>query len=288
MDKYPKFVLDLIEKMLFYDHQKRLTVDEIMLSLEKGEIVQQKRNLAQNLEIVEKSSKEIITELVLMWEAWRNNEIKTKVFQSELLKNSKLIESQVLEQKNEEAFFCMAIQYDGTIEINGIGIDEKKAFEYMSKASEQENPLALWNLGAYYLKEVGVKHDSEKGFSYIDKAAKKNNKFGFHWRGLCYEMGVGVEKNLGKAIKDYEKGKENGSSYCLYTLACLYEKGQIKDESGMKKIELLQMGIEKNNYNCMRKLVSYYNKGTFPLKKDQKKEEELTKLAEKCKEEYWI
>ena len=58
---------------------------------------------------------------------------------------------------------------------NGVQKDYSKAFEYYQMAAEQNNPIALNNLGSLYFNGIGTNPDVQKAVALFTKAAELGN-----------------------------------------------------------------------------------------------------------------
>ena len=58
---------------------------------------------------------------------------------------------------------------------NGVQKDSNKAFEYYQMAAEQNNPIALNNLGSLYFNGIGTNPDVKKAVALFTKAAELGN-----------------------------------------------------------------------------------------------------------------
>lgn len=87
----------------------------------------------------------------------------------------------------------------------GFGVQKnyKKAFEYYSKAADQNHSYAQNNLGYLYQCGHGVSTDYFQAYEYYKLAAAQNNAASDHNLGYLYEFGLGVQKDPKKAIKYY-------------------------------------------------------------------------------------
>ena len=86
----------------------------------------------------------------------------------------------------------------------------KKAVEWWTKAAEQGDATAQYNLGVCYENGDGVEKDSQKAVKWYKKAAEQGHADAQCNLGVCYEKGDGVEKDLKQAVKWYEKAAEQG------------------------------------------------------------------------------
>ena len=88
--------------------------------------------------------------------------------------------------------------------------DKSKAFEWYSKAADNDDADAMFKIGECYSNGDGVAKDKEKAFEWYLKAAQKDYAQAAYMVGKCYQNGVGVTKDLDKAEDFYEEAKRFG------------------------------------------------------------------------------
>ena len=125
------------------------------------------------------------------------------------------------EKGNAGALFCMA-----NMLMNGnsaIAKDEVKAFQYYSKASEQGNLRAMYELGRCYYYGLGTSIDYNMAFKLFSNASQNGSDDMWLELGNCYLEGNGVGKDVNKAIECYKRGIEKTDcDYCRMRLGILY------------------------------------------------------------------
>lgn len=177
--------------------------------------------------------------------------------------------------------------YDG----KGVTENLTEAVKWFTKAAEQENAKAEYNLGNCYYYGYG---EAEKWYTKAAEQgyAEAQNDLGYYYEenynhkkavewytkaaeqglpmaqcnlGFCYENGNGVEKNLEEAVKWYTKAANQEYARAQYNLALSYDKGEgvAKNDSEAMKWYLKAV---KNNYP---QAVSYY--GAMLLAGDKQK-----------------
>jgi hypothetical protein len=97
-----------------------------------------------------------------------------------------------------------------------------KAIECYKKAAEQNDALALANLGIIYMTQDHKQED--EAFACLSKAAQQNQTKAVYWLGTCYMNGIGVEKDETKAIKQWQLANEKGSADAKRALKDYYER----------------------------------------------------------------
>jgi TPR repeat protein len=109
---------------------------------------------------------------------------------------------------------------------NGTDQDYTKAFEWSTKSSEQENSIAMSNLGLSYEIGEGCDQNETKAVEMFEKSATLGYSGAMHNLGGCYEEGNGVTKDLNKAREWYTKAAAQGHAGAqadLDSLKCLQQ-----------------------------------------------------------------
>ena len=128
--------------------------------------------------------------------------------------------------------------YDG----KGVTENLTEAVKWFTKAAEQENAKAQYNLGICYYYGYGVQYrDRREAVKWYTRAAEQGNADAQNDLGYCYEFGEGVDKNLKEAVKWYTKAAEQGLRLAQCNLGVCYEYGN---------------GVEKN----LEEAVKWYTK----------------------------
>ena len=128
--------------------------------------------------------------------------------------------------------------YDG----KGVTENLTEAVKWFTKAAEQENAKAEYNLGDCYYYANGVQYrDREEAVKWYTKAAEHGNADAQNDLGYCYKFGEGVDRNLKKAVEWYTKAAEQGLPMAQCNLGICYENGD---------------GVEKN----LEETVKWYTK----------------------------
>lgn len=134
--------------------------------------------------------------------------------------------------------------YDG----KGVTENLTEAVKWFTKAAEQENAKAEYNLGNCYYYGYGVQYkDYGEAVKWYTKAAEQGYAEAQNQLGYCYEFGEGVDTNHKKAVEWYTKAANQGYARAQYYLALSYDngKGVAKNDSEAMKWYLK---AAKNNY----------------------------------------
>lgn len=183
---------------------------------------------------------------------------------------------------------------------NGVQQDLAKAFEYYQMAAEQNNPIALNNLGSLYFNGIGTNVDVKKAvalftkaaelgndnaatnlaFIYLKggvkdparnkiamdlfkKAANSGNNVAKFMLGYAYYLGFVYEQNYDQAFKLIKSAAENNSNLdeAQIVLADMYIKGTGTVQNYMKGIASYRSAVNQGNSEAFMKLADIYAKG---------------------------
>lgn len=124
--------------------------------------------------------------------------------------------------------------YDG----KGVTENLTEAVKWFTKAAEQENAKAEYNLGVCYYYGYGAQYkDRGEAAKWYTKAAEQGLRLAQCNLGVCYEYGNGVEKNLEEAVKWYTKAANQEYARAQYNLGKAYDEGK---------------GVAKNDSEAMK------------------------------------
>ena len=107
---------------------------------------------------------------------------------------------------------------------NGRGVPQnlKRARE-LFKAASPDDPRAVYRLGEFYEKGVGVEVDNVQMFKHYKRAALRGFDLAMLSLGDAYYDGRGVERNLDEMVKWYRKAAKKGNDQAMYNLGWCYE-----------------------------------------------------------------
>ena len=118
---------------------------------------------------------------------------------------------------------------------------------------------SIWqdSLPYYDLNGAGVEPNEKKAFEWVLKAANQNYVNAQVKIGIFYEIGMGVKENINKAMYWYSKAASKDNTQAMRMLAYLsYEQ----DKNLYKKIELLQKAVDLGDYRAAFVLGKTYEK----------------------------
>ncbi|MEO5331368.1 MAG: sel1 repeat family protein [Magnetococcus sp. YQC-5] len=89
----------------------------------------------------------------------------------------------------------------GALYLKGLGVpnDPALAAEWFTKAGDQDEMQSQHNLGILYLRGIGVPRDPRRAFVWFRRAALQGDSKSAHCLGSLYAEGVGVKQDLVRA-----------------------------------------------------------------------------------------
>lgn len=160
----------------------------------------------------------------------------------------------------------VALNNLGSLYFSGIGTkaDVKKALALFNKAAELGNDNAAVNLAFIYL--TGGKKDSlrnQKAFSLLQKASKSGNKIAKFMLGYAYYKGFVVNQNYETAFKliSSAAGENSMIDEAQIVLAQMYINGRGTVQNYTKAVESYRNAVQQGNVEAYMKLGEIYAKG---------------------------
>ena len=116
---------------------------------------------------------------------------------------------------------------------NGIGVekDATEAFNWYSRAADQGNALAQFNLANLYRTGEGVSADDEKAFQWYARAAAQGNALAQTSMGYAYRSGEGVAQDDVTAFAWFERAAKQGYASAQTNLGFMYANSRGLPES---------------------------------------------------------
>lgn len=108
----------------------------------------------------------------------------------------------------------------------GVSKDERLAVLWLSKAAEQGDPNAQFNLAGMYGRGEGVAKNEKQATIYYRMAAEQRYTVAQYNVGVLYSKGFGVPKDDQQAAVWYLKAAEQGESMAQVALGWMYENGE--------------------------------------------------------------
>lgn len=165
----------------------------------------------------------------------------------------------LVEDNNEIAIFNIGKMY-----FQGLYLEKdlKKSFEYIKKAYELGSVDAICGMGNFYITGRVVEQDVDKGYKLYKEAMEKGSIPAYMNLGQCYQKGMGVEKNGEKALEYFNLGMKHGLANCYYFAAEVYYYGCGNVQKDFNKaFELYSKAVEYDVSQAYYKLGECYFSG---------------------------
>ena len=155
--------------------------------------------------------------------------------------------------------------YDG----KGVTENLTEAVKWFTKAAEQENAKAEYNLGNCYYYGNGVQYrDRGEAVKWYTKAAEQGYTEAQNDLGYCYEFGEGVEKNYKEAVKWYTKAAEQGQPMAQCNLGVCYKYGNGVEKNLEETVKWYTKAANQEYAKAQYLLGKAYDKGEGVAKND--------------------
>ena len=155
--------------------------------------------------------------------------------------------------------------YDG----KGVTENLTEAVKWFTKAAEQENAKAEYNLGNCYYYGNGVQYrDRGEAVKWYTRAAEQGNADAQTDLGYCYEFGEGVDKNLKEAVKWYTKAAEQGLPLAQCNLGACYKNGDWVEKNLEEAVKWYTKAANQGYAKAQYYLGKAYDKGEGVAKND--------------------
>lgn len=104
--------------------------------------------------------------------------------------------------------------------------DFARSLEWYTKAAEQGNAKAQWNVAILYARgPEGITQDVQQAAQWCQQAADQGFAAAQATLGLMYANGQGVEKDMGQAVALLQQAADQGDAEAQYNLAIMHEQG---------------------------------------------------------------
>ena len=124
--------------------------------------------------------------------------------------------------------FCMGAGAgdleEGTLALNRG--DYAAAISKFTKAAEQGDAVAQYNLGLMYHDGEGVPRDYKRAVYWYTKAAEQGNAAAQFWVGIMYRDSMGVARDYGEALYWLARSAARGNANAQFTLGQIYQNGE--------------------------------------------------------------
>ena len=141
----------------------------------------------------------------------------------------------------------------------------------VTRQANEGNIDAQLTLGYMYLYgESGVEKNYDKAFQYYNMAAQQNDSVAINNVGSLYFSGIGTEKSLSKAAQMFEKASALGNTEAAVNLSFIYLTKDSALNNPRAAVELLKSASEAGNPTAKFLLGYAYFKG-FVVEQNYKK-----------------
>lgn len=155
--------------------------------------------------------------------------------------------------------------YDG----KGVTENLTEAVKWFTKAAEQENAKAEYNLGNCYYYGYGVQYkDYGEAVKWYTKAAEQGYADAQNQLGYCYEFGEGVDTNHKKAVEWYTKAAEQGLPLAQCNLGVCYNYGNGVEKNFEEAVKWYTKAANQEYARAQYNLALSYDKGEGVAKND--------------------
>ncbi|MEO5344856.1 MAG: sel1 repeat family protein [Magnetococcus sp. YQC-9] len=104
-------------------------------------------------------------------------------------------------------------------------IDPQRYLALLRALAEEGNAKAQHNLGALYLKGLGVPCDPLRAVAWFTKAAEQDEILSQHNLGTCHLRGIGVDRDPVRACYWFRRAALLGDARSAHCLGALYFEG---------------------------------------------------------------
>ena len=128
--------------------------------------------------------------------------------------------------------------------------------EWLRKAAELNDPLAMYTVGAILMKK-----DEKSGVVWLRKSAELRCSMAMLRLGLCFRDASGVEKDEVEAVKWYREAAELNYPEAQFQLGYAYERGSGVPQDDKSAVEWYRKAAESNLPGAMFLIGNNYARG---------------------------
>lgn len=130
---------------------------------------------------------------------------------------------------------------------NGVEQDFSKAFEYYEMAAEQDNPIALNNIGSLYFNGIGVEKNRSKSLEYFKKSAELGNDNAATNLAFIYLTGNNNSERNKKAMQLFQQAAKSGNKLAKFMLGYAYYKGFVVERDNYAAFALIKDAADEGS-----------------------------------------
>lgn len=158
----------------------------------------------------------------------------------------------------------------------GVARNMKEARFWFHQAALSNDPDALYYLGMAYLKGIGGPKDAHQAHDLFEKASLEGDHAKAQWK--LYEMfdeGIGIRQDRQEAFKWLVKLADKGDGVAQFLAGSAYLTGKGVEADSAKALEWFEKAAEQGNVSAQTSLVLFY------LEKEPSRLDEARSWAEK-------
>ncbi len=150
----------------------------------------------------------------------------------------------------------VAINNLGSLYYSGIGTprDIIKATQMFSKAAELGNAEAMVNLAFIYISEQGDFYRPQEAVNLFQRASAVKNPTADFMLGYAYYKGFVVEKNNLQAFELIKRSANAGYDEAMYVLSGMYMNGEGTPQNYGNGVKVLNLAVKQGNVPAMMEL----------------------------------
>lgn len=119
----------------------------------------------------------------------------------------------------------------------GVDTDYSVARDFYVEAAKDNDVDALINLGLLHYRKQIKNHSDTLAYQFMTKASEFDNPSAYYWLGIFQEKGIGCSSSFDHAIKSFEKAIEKGNIGAKYKLASMMYDMTVDSKIPKKKID---------------------------------------------------
>lgn len=168
---------------------------------------------------------------------------------------------EIIEKANagdsEAQFNYGVLLYEGRI----IKKDALLAYQYFSKAAENNHPRSLFYLGLMHESGFGCRKDTERSKQFYQKASELGDSDSLVNLGILYYK-EDNDESCKIAFDNFEKARKLNNIHAFYYCGLIYEEGKgIKEKDLVKARELYKEGRDLKDLQCKLKYAYFLREG---------------------------
>ncbi len=153
---------------------------------------------------------------------------------------------------------------DGTKYLYGAGGYEQNvdlAFDILTQAAKEGEPVAHLLLAKIYEQGLGVKINDQKALKHYKLSAQGGEVAAMLEVGIAFKKGKGADVDFNEAVKYFQMSSDNNNPRAHYALGYMYFKGFGIEQNYEKAVDLFKKGVAQNFPAAMFMLGVCYENG---------------------------